>query len=50
MGIEPTTFSLGSWTIARLFNGLLEKSVHRPLSDFKHLPAGRKNRNGDPTV
>jgi len=42
MGIEPTTFSLGSGPLPLPFNAMREKPPHRPLNEFKGLEDRRK--------
>ena len=42
MGIEPTTFSLGSGPLPLQINAMREKPPHRPLIEFNDLTAGGK--------
>jgi hypothetical protein len=49
MGIEPTTFSLGSGPIFLQINAMQEKAPHRVRINFKDLATKQKKAEmGDP--
>jgi hypothetical protein len=46
MGIEPTTFSLGSWGVSNPINRIAAKPGHFGLCCIKGLEAARKTAQG----